>query len=97
MAIRDGRRTSRLSKTHWIGDKAAYEKFREYEDRARDRYEHKRAVNAALFADEMSGSPASDLHGVVRKCRPRSRAIDCWRVCYGAQQPGYWLPLFGLQ
>jgi hypothetical protein len=66
VTIRDGRRTSGLSKTHWIGDKDAYEKFREYEHRRRDRYEHKRAVNAALFADEMAGSPASDLHGVMR-------------------------------
>jgi hypothetical protein len=66
VTIRDGRRTCGLSKTHWIGDKAAYEKFREYEHRTRDRYEHKRAVNAALFADEMAGSPASELHGVMR-------------------------------
>jgi hypothetical protein len=49
------------SKTHWIGDKAAYEKFRECEHDGRKRYEHDRAVNAAVFADEMSGSPASDL------------------------------------
>jgi hypothetical protein len=66
VTIRDGRRTSGLSKTHWIGDKDAYQSFREYEHRKRDRYEHKRAVNAALFADEMDGSPASDLHGVMR-------------------------------
>jgi hypothetical protein len=64
VTIRDGRRGSGLSKTHWIGDKDA--KFREYEHRKRERYEHKRAVNAALFADEMPGSPASELHGVMR-------------------------------
>ena len=66
VTIRDGRRTSGLSKTHWIGDVDAYEKFREYEQRKRDRYEHKRAVNGALFADELAGSPASDLHGIMR-------------------------------
>ena len=66
VTVRDGRRTSGLSKTHWIGDKEAYEKFREYEHHKRDRYEHKRAVNAAYFADEMAGSPASNLHGILR-------------------------------
>jgi hypothetical protein len=66
VTIRDGWRRSGLSKTHWIGDKDAYEKFREYEHRKRERYEHGRAVNAALFADEMAGSPASELHGVMR-------------------------------
>jgi hypothetical protein len=66
VTIRDGRRTSGLSKTHWIGDKIAYEKFRECEHDKRRRYEHERAVNAAMFADEMSGSPASDLHGIMR-------------------------------
>jgi hypothetical protein len=66
VTIRDGRRTTGTSKTHWIGDKDAYEKFREYEHRKRNRYEHQRAVNAAIFADEMTGSPASDLHGIMR-------------------------------
>lgn len=66
VTVRDGRRISRISKTHWIGDKDAFQKFREYEHRIRHRYEHQRAVNAALFADEMTGSPASDLHGVMR-------------------------------
>jgi hypothetical protein len=65
VTIRNGRRTSGLSKTHWIGDKAAYEKFREYEHRKRQ-YEHQRAVNVAMFADELAGSPASDLHGIMR-------------------------------
>jgi len=66
VTIRRGRRISSISKTHWIGDKDAFEKFREYEHRARHRYEHQRAVNAAIFADEMTGSPASDLHGIMR-------------------------------
>lgn len=66
VTVRDGKRMQSLSKTHWIGDKQGFEKFREYEHRQRDRYEHRRAINAALFADEMGGSPASDLHGVMR-------------------------------
>jgi hypothetical protein len=66
VTIREGRRVSSISKTHWIGDKDAFEKFREYEHQARLRYEHQRAVNAAIFADEMTGSPASDLHGIMR-------------------------------
>ena len=66
VTIRDGQRTGGLARTHWIGDKGAYEKFREYEQRSGKRYEHERAINVALFADEMSGSPASDLHGIMR-------------------------------
>jgi hypothetical protein len=66
VTIRDGRRTTGISRTHWIGDKDSYEKFREYEHRKRNRYEHQRAVNAAIFADEMAGFPASDLHGIMR-------------------------------
>jgi hypothetical protein len=66
VTIRNGSRTSGLSKTHWIGDKSAYEKFRELEHRKRKHYEHERAVNAAVFADGMTGSPASELHGIVR-------------------------------
>lgn len=66
VTIKNGRRTPGIAKTHWIGDKCAYEKFREYEHRKRNRYEHQRAVNVAMFADEMSGSPASDLHGTMR-------------------------------
>jgi hypothetical protein len=66
VTIREGHRTSRISKTHWIGDKDAFQKFREHEHRVRNRYEHQRAVNAALFADEMTDSPASDLHGIMR-------------------------------
>jgi hypothetical protein len=64
--IRDGRRTSGISKTHWIGDKAAYERFRKYEHHRGHQHEHGRAVNAALFADEMTGSPASDLYSIMR-------------------------------
>ncbi len=66
VTIRDGSRTSGLSKTHWIGAKDAYERFREYEHHRGRQYEQGRAVNAALFADEMTGSPASDLYSVMR-------------------------------
>ena len=66
VTIRDGHRTTGLSKTHWIGDKDAFGRFREHEHRLRHRYEHGRAVNAAMFADEMAGSPASDLYSVMR-------------------------------
>lgn len=65
VTIRDGCRASGLSKTHWIGDKEAYEKFRRYEFDRRQ-YEHGRAVNAALFGDEMEGSPASNLYSTMR-------------------------------
>jgi len=66
VTIRNGHRTSGLSRTHWIGDKDAFERFREHENRRRGRYEQGRAVNAALFADEMTGSPASDLYSIIR-------------------------------
>lgn len=64
--IRNGFSTVGLSKTHWIGDQDAYERFREYEHRQRRRQLQGRAVNAALFADEMNGSPASDLYSTMR-------------------------------
>jgi hypothetical protein len=66
VTIRDGQRMPRLAKTHWIGDKLAFEAFREYEHRRREKLEYRRAINAAVFADEMSGSPAGDLHGIMR-------------------------------
>jgi hypothetical protein len=66
LTIRGGRRTSGLSKTHWIGDKDAYERFREHEHNRGGGYEQGRAVNAALFADEITGSPASDLYSAMR-------------------------------
>ena len=66
VTIRGGRRATGISQTHWIGDKEAFERFREYEhDRGRQ-YECGRAVNAAWFADEMAGSPASDLYSIMR-------------------------------
>jgi hypothetical protein len=66
VTIRDGRRGSGVSSTHWIGDKAAYEQFRRYEFRPGLGFEYGRAVNAAIFADEMTGSPASDLYSTMR-------------------------------
>jgi hypothetical protein len=57
---------SGVSKTHWIGDKDAYERFREYEHHRGRQHERGRAINTALFADEMTGSPASDLYSIMR-------------------------------
>ncbi len=64
--IADGKRLPSGSKTQWIGDLAAYKRFREYEARTRQRAEAGRAVNAVLFADEMDKSPASDLYSAMR-------------------------------
>jgi hypothetical protein len=50
----------------WIGDHAAYERFREYESKARNNIERGRAMNAVLFADELRHSPASDLYSSLR-------------------------------
>lgn len=66
VTIRDGRRITSISKTTWIGDKEAYEMFREYESRKRQKPQQGRAINAALFADELSISPASDLFSTMR-------------------------------
>ena len=64
--IADGKRKDSVSKTQWIGDQKAYSRFREYEARQHPRPEQGRAVNAALFADEMANSPASDLFSAMR-------------------------------
>jgi len=64
--ISDGRRIETQANTVWIGDKAAYERFREYETRSRPQDLHGRAVPVALFTDEMTGSPASDLYSTMR-------------------------------
>jgi hypothetical protein len=65
VTIREGRRRSGISKTHWIGDKEAYERFREYEYE-RHHINVGRAANVTLFADEMDASPASGLYSVMR-------------------------------
>lgn len=66
ITVRDGRRRRGISKTHWIGDKPAYERFREYEARQRKPHHHPRAVSTVLFADEMPGSKASDLYSAMK-------------------------------
>lgn len=65
VTICEGRRLRSLSKTHWIGDKTAYERFREHEHR-RPATDNGRAIHAAIFADEIEGSPASDLFSHMR-------------------------------
>jgi hypothetical protein len=64
--IAGGKRTPGMSPTQWIGDRRAYERFREYEANHRKKAEAGRAVNAVLFANESEGSPASDLYSVMR-------------------------------
>jgi hypothetical protein len=64
--IENGKRVSSVAKTIWIGDRDAYEAFRRYELDRRARVERGRAINAVLFADEMDGSPASDLYSAMR-------------------------------
>lgn len=64
--IVDGQRMPSTARTQWIGDNAAYQRFREYEAKARRGFEAGRAVNAVLFADEIAKSPASDLYSTMR-------------------------------
>lgn len=64
--ITDGKRADGTAKTMWIGDQDAYERFREYEAKQRKGVESGRAVNAALFMDELPKSPASDLYSTMR-------------------------------
>lgn len=64
--IENGKRSSSLAKTLWIGDQDAYKAFRRFELDRRARVERGRAINAVLFADEMDGSPASDLYSAMR-------------------------------
>jgi hypothetical protein len=64
--IVDGQRISSGGKTQWIGDKIAYERFREYEAKVRKGFEAGRAVNAVMFADEINKSPASSLYSTMR-------------------------------
>jgi hypothetical protein len=66
VTIKNGRRERRLSNTHWIGDSAAWRRFREYEHNRKSPPESGRAMNGVLFADEMTGSPASDLYSTMR-------------------------------
>jgi hypothetical protein len=65
--IADGKRERSDQKTLWIGDEAAYQRFREYEVRARRPMEAGRATNAVMFVDEIEKSPASDLYSAMRR------------------------------
>lgn len=64
--IIDGRHVRGLSKTQWIGDKDAYEAFRLYGARKKQRPQQGRAINVAMFMDELTNSPASDLYSAMR-------------------------------
>jgi hypothetical protein len=65
--VSNGKRIRSESKTQWIGDASAYARFREYEARSRQFPEAGRAINAAMFADEIADSPASDLYSTMRR------------------------------
>ena len=65
--IVDGRKLPSAASTQWIGDKAAYELFCEYEAKECKSPVAGRAVNAVLFADEIDKSPASDLYSTMRQ------------------------------
>lgn len=67
LKITDGQRISGVAGTQWIGDKSAYECFRQFHARQRKRYETGRAVDVVFMADELEGSPASDLYSVMRQ------------------------------
>jgi hypothetical protein len=64
--ITDGKRVHSRSKTQWVGDHAAYSAFRRHEGKDKPRPQRGRAINAALFADELPNSPASDLFSTMR-------------------------------
>jgi hypothetical protein len=65
--IADGRRVETVSKTLWIGDAHAYQRFREVERKNAKRGNAGRAVNAVMFMDEIEKSPASDLFSAMRE------------------------------
>jgi hypothetical protein len=64
--ISEGKRRDNLSKTFWIGDKSAYESFREHEAGAKKKFEHGRAISSVFMANEHADSPSSDLYSVMR-------------------------------
>jgi len=65
--IVEGRRTNSMSKTQWIGDETAFQRFRDAENRISRSENTGRAVNAVMFMDEMAQSPASDLFSAMRE------------------------------
>lgn len=64
--IKDGERIKSISTMQWIGDQAAYSLFREYAAGKIKKPQTGRAINAVIFADELEGSPASDLFSAMR-------------------------------
>lgn len=80
--IVEGQRVPSAANTQWIGDKAAYERFREYESKLRKGVEAGRAVNAVLFADEINKSPASDLYSTMRHVIADPRVTTVGGVAY---------------
>jgi hypothetical protein len=65
--ISDGRRIETVSKTLWIGDGLAFQRFRKAEERSLKRRDAGRAVNAVMFMDELEKSPASGLYSAMRE------------------------------
>lgn len=64
--IVDGHATRSVASTQWIGDKDAFEAFRGYTARKRERPHQGRAINNVMFMDELPESPASDLYSAMR-------------------------------
>ena len=67
MKISGGRRVETVSRTLWIGDRLAFQRFRRAEKKDAKRGDAGRAVNAAMFMDEIEKSPASDLYSAMRE------------------------------
>jgi hypothetical protein len=65
--ISDERRIETVSKSLWIGDRAAFKRFRKAESRHEERVDAGRAINAVMFMDELERSPASDLYSAMRE------------------------------
>lgn len=65
--IAKGKRQPAISTTQWIGDKDAYEAFREHEAKARRSPEHPHAFSAVAVWNEPDASPTSDLYSTMRR------------------------------
>jgi len=78
--IVDGRRMPGMAKTQWIGDKVAYERFREFETKARKGVEAGRAVNAVLFE-----TPPQYIGTKIELRHPTAQPLDLW--IYENDQP----------
>lgn len=63
--ITNGRRVCSKASTVWIGDKDAYESFRQIDSRRRRRSYQGRAINCTIFGDEPEDSPASNLYSAM--------------------------------